>query len=57
MNGRAIKEFSRILKKRGKLVIDEEKVMPLDLIRELVEDSGFRFSKHLRKTIQVFEKI
>ena len=54
---KAIKEFSPILKKRGKLVIDEENVMPLNLIRELVEDSGFRFSKHLRKTIQVFERI
>lgn len=39
------------------MVIDEENVMPLDLIRELVEDLGFRFSKHLRKTIQIFEKI
>jgi len=52
----AIKEFNRILKTDGKLVIDEENVLPLDLIRKLVEDSGFTFSKRLRKTIQIFEK-
>jgi len=53
---RAIKEFNRILKQDGKLVIDEENVMPLDLIKRLAEDSGFKFSKRLRKTIQIFEK-
>lgn len=52
-----IKEFKRVLKNHGKLVIDEENVMPLDLIRRLAEDSGFRLSKCLRKTIQIFEKI
>ncbi|MGQ9507140.1 MAG: class I SAM-dependent methyltransferase [Candidatus Bathycorpusculaceae bacterium] len=52
----AIKEFYRILKKNGKLVIDEENVMVLDVIRKLAEDSGFKFCKRLRKTIQIFEK-
>jgi ubiquinone/menaquinone biosynthesis C-methylase UbiE len=52
-----IKEFKRVLKNDGKLVIDEENVMPLDLIRRLAENSGFILSKHLRKTIQIFEKI
>lgn len=53
----AIREFKRVLKNNGKLVIDEENVIPLDLIRKLAEDSGFRLSKRLRKTIQIFEKI
>jgi ubiquinone/menaquinone biosynthesis C-methylase UbiE len=53
----AIKEFNRVLKSHGKLVIDEENVMPLDVIRKLAEDSGFILSKRLRKTSQVFEKI
>ena len=53
----AIREFNRVLKSHRKLVIDEENVMPLDLIRRLAEDSGFRLSKRLRKTIQIFEKI
>jgi len=53
----AIKEFNRILKVGGKLVIDEETVLPLDLIRKLTEDSGFIFSKRLRTTVQIFEKI
>jgi ubiquinone/menaquinone biosynthesis C-methylase UbiE len=53
----AIKEFKRVLKSHGKLVIDEENVMPHDLIRRLAEDSGFILSKHSRKTTQIFEKI
>jgi len=52
----AIKEFHRILKQGGKLVIDEENVMPLEQIRELAENSGFKTSKYIRKTIQIFEK-
>ena len=52
----AIKEFYRILKKNGELVIDEENVMPPDAIRKLVEDAGFRFLKRLRKNIQIFKK-
>jgi len=53
----AIREFNRVLKGNGKLVIDEENVMPLDLIRKLAEDSSFRLSKCSRKSIQIFEKI
>jgi ubiquinone/menaquinone biosynthesis C-methylase UbiE len=53
----AIKEFNRVLKNHGKLVIDEEDVMPLDQVGKLAEDSGFALSKRLRKTIQIFEKI
>jgi len=53
----AIKEFNRVLKLGGKLVIDEENVMPSDLIKKLAEDSGFKFFERLRKTVQVFEKI
>ena len=52
----ALKEFYRILKKDGKLVVDEETVMPLGEIKKLAEDSGFMFLKHLRKTIQIFKK-
>jgi ubiquinone/menaquinone biosynthesis C-methylase UbiE len=52
----AIREFNRILKRSGRLVIDEEDVMPLDMVRKLAEDSGFTFSECLRKTIQIFEK-
>lgn len=53
---KAIREFNRILKADGKLVIDEKEVIPLDLIRKLVEESGFRFFKKLGKTVQIFEK-
>jgi len=53
----AIKEFNRILKKNGRLVIDEENVMSLHLVRKLAEDSGLKFIECLRKTIQIFEKI
>jgi len=52
----AMKEFDRILKKNGKLVIDEENVMPLDHIKEMAENSGFRLTKCQRKTMQIFEK-
>jgi len=52
----ALKEFYRILKENGKLVIDEENVMSLAVIRKLAEDSGFKFHKLLRKSIQIFEK-
>jgi len=52
----AMKEFKRILKKNGKLVIDEENVMPLDHIKEMAENFGFSRSKCLRKTMQIFEK-
>jgi len=38
------------------LVIDEEEVIPLDLIKKLAEESGFKFSKKLRKTVQILEK-
>lgn len=51
-----MREFNRILKKNGRLVVDEENLMPLDSIRELAEDSAFIFVKCVRKTIQVFEK-
>ena len=53
---RAVKEFNRILKARGKLIIDEENVIPLNFIRRLAEETGFRLSKILRKTIQIFER-
>lgn len=53
---KAIREFNRILKSTGRLVIDEENVMPLDTVQKLVEEAGFRFSQTLRKTIQIFEK-
>jgi len=53
---KAIKEFHRILKDTGRLVIDEENVMPLDTVQKLVEEAGFRFSQTMRKTIQIFEK-
>jgi ubiquinone/menaquinone biosynthesis C-methylase UbiE len=52
----AIREFDRILKKSGRLVIDEESAMPLGMVRKLAEDSGFTFCECLRKTIQIFEK-
>ena len=52
----AVEEFRRILKTEGILVIDEENVIPPDVIRETVEESGFRLSKTLRKTVQIFEK-
>ena len=53
----AIREFDRILKPNGRLVIDEENVMPLSSIRKMVEESNFRFSNCLRKTVQIFEKM
>jgi len=52
----AIREFGRVLGDRGKLVIDEEDIMRLGDIRYLAEHEGFRFSKRLRRTTQVFEK-
>jgi ubiquinone/menaquinone biosynthesis C-methylase UbiE len=52
----AIKDFYRISKKQGRLVIDEENIMPLEDIKKLAEDAGFTFSKHLYKTIQTFQK-
>jgi ubiquinone/menaquinone biosynthesis C-methylase UbiE len=52
----ALKEFFRILKKEGKLVIDEETAMSPDKIRKLAEQEGFTFSKSLRKSIQIFKK-
>lgn len=52
----AVKEFNRILKARGKLVIDEENVMPLDAIKKLSEEAGLTLSKTLRETVQIFEK-
>jgi ubiquinone/menaquinone biosynthesis C-methylase UbiE len=54
---KAIKEFHKVLKNHGKLVIDEEHAMPLSDIRDLAEHEGFKFSKCLWKTMQVFEKI
>jgi len=53
---KAIEEFNRVLKANGKLVIDEEKIMPPDFIRKLAEESGFRSSRTVGKTVQVFEK-
>ena len=53
---KALREFHRILRATGRLVIDEENVMPLDTVQKLVEEAGFRFSQTLRKTIQIFEK-
>ncbi len=44
----ALKEFYRVLKENGKLVIDEETLMPLGEIKKLAEDSDFMFLKHLR---------
>jgi ubiquinone/menaquinone biosynthesis C-methylase UbiE len=52
----ALQEFYRVLKKGGKLVIDEETTIPLDEIKKLVEDNGFTFLNRLRKTVQVFRK-
>jgi ubiquinone/menaquinone biosynthesis C-methylase UbiE len=52
----ALKKFYRVLKKGGKLVIDEETTIPLDEIKKLVEDNGFTFLNRLRKTVQVFRK-
>lgn len=52
----ALSEFHRILKATGRLVIDEENVMPLDTVQKVVEEAGFRVSQTLRKTIQIFEK-
>jgi ubiquinone/menaquinone biosynthesis C-methylase UbiE len=52
----AMKEFYRVLRKSGRLVVDEEDVTSLSLVREIAEKSGFRFLKRLRKTIQIFEK-
>lgn len=53
----AIKEFNRILKENGKLIVDEENVMPQDYVRKMAEDSSFRLSRRLRKTIQILEKV
>jgi len=53
----AMREFNRVLKAGGKLVIDEEDLMPVDTIRKLAEETGFKFSRSLRRTIQIFEKI
>jgi ubiquinone/menaquinone biosynthesis C-methylase UbiE len=53
----AIKEFNRILKEKGRLVIDEENVMLPDHISQMAEDSGFRLSRRLRKSMQIFEKV
>lgn len=53
---KAVREFHRILKATGNLVIDEEDVVPLDTVQNLVEGAGFRTSRTLRKTVQVFEK-
>jgi len=53
---KAIREFNRILKVNGKLVIDEENIISPNSIRKLVEEPGFRFSRNLRKTVQIFEK-
>jgi ubiquinone/menaquinone biosynthesis C-methylase UbiE len=52
----AVKEFNRILRTRGRLVIDEEDAMPLDAIEKLTKEAGFGLSKTLRKTVQIFEK-
>lgn len=52
----ALKELRRVLKNRGRLVIDEEDVTPMRDVRDLVESEGFRFLTCLWKTIQVFEK-
>jgi ubiquinone/menaquinone biosynthesis C-methylase UbiE len=52
----AMKEFNRILKKNGRLVIDEENAMSPDAIRKLAEDSGFKYSKRLRRTIKFLKK-
>ncbi len=54
---KAVKEFYKVLRNRGKLVIDEEDAMPLSEIRDFVEHEGFKFFKSLWKTIQVFEKV
>jgi ubiquinone/menaquinone biosynthesis C-methylase UbiE len=52
----AIREFYRILEKRGKLVIDEENAMPPEDIQKLAAAEGFTFSKRLYKTLQIFQK-
>jgi ubiquinone/menaquinone biosynthesis C-methylase UbiE len=53
----AVEEFYRVLRPPGKLVVDEEHAMLPELVRVLVESSGFRLLETLRNTIQVFEKI
>lgn len=52
----AMQEFNRVLKTNGKLVIDEDRTMPPNLIRKLAEEHGFQYSTCLRKTTQIFEK-
>jgi ubiquinone/menaquinone biosynthesis C-methylase UbiE len=52
----AMREFNRVLRPNGRLVVDEENVMPPILVRELAEESGFRFYGCLRKTVQIFGK-
>jgi ubiquinone/menaquinone biosynthesis C-methylase UbiE len=52
----AIKEFYRVLKAGGKLVIDEENVMSLKKVRMWAEDGGLEFSERLYKTLQIFKK-
>jgi len=54
---RAVKEFNRVLKKNGKLAVDEKDLIPLSTVRELAEQAGFKFTKSLRETVQVFEKV
>ena len=52
----AIKEFYRVLKAGGKLVIDEGNAMSLEKVRRLAEDGGLEFSGCLYETLQIFEK-
>jgi ubiquinone/menaquinone biosynthesis C-methylase UbiE len=52
----AIREFYRVLKPNGRLVIDEENVMSLEKVRYLAEDGGFEFSRCLHNNLQVFRK-
>lgn len=54
---RAVEEFNRVLKRNGKLVVDEKDLIPQGIIRELAEHAGFKFAKSTRETVQVFEKV
>lgn len=53
---RAIREFDRVLRPRGRLVINEENAMELGEVRDLVGREGYTHCDALRKTIQVFRK-
>ena len=53
---RAMREFGRVLKGNGRLVVDEENVMPREEIREIAESWGFKFVRRSGDSTQIFEK-